>query len=145
MSYENNTHWILYLIPLFMASSVYAAKCGFVVLSLAEWMIIMSSIYYWSKNDSQFRRYVDIIIVQICILIHLLYAIKYKANITLLMLVLIIIFYFIGLYYNSNIAHAFVWIFGSIGMISLVNHLCKINKTEDICLGNYFCKKLNKN
>ncbi len=124
-----------------MASSIYAAKCRFIVLALAEWMIIMSSIYYWSKNNCQFRRCIDIVIVQISLYIHLYYAIKYKAKSTLIMIGLIIIFYFIGLYYNSDIAHAFVWIFGTIGMISLINHLCEINKTKDICLKNHFCKK----
>ncbi len=141
MSYDIDSHWMLYLSPLFMGTSIYAARCGFIVLSLAEWMIIISSIYYWSKHTSQFRRKVDIIIVQISFYIHLYYAIKYKSPTTLFFISLVVITYLIGLHYNSNIAHAFVWIFGCCGMISLVKHLCKINETEDICLLNNFCKK----
>ena len=136
-----NSHWLLYLIPIFMGTVIYAAKCGFILLAVVEWMVIMTSIYYWSNYTSNTRRSIDIAVVQLALYIHLYYAIKYKSIQTIYCYILLVLFYFIGRMHNSDVAHIFVWIFGALGSIFLIKHLCEINKHEDICLRDNFCKK----
>jgi hypothetical protein len=125
---STDSHWILYLTPLFMITSVYAAKCKFLILALLEWTVIMSSICYWSNLNCNIRRSIDIILVQVCFLVHIYYAIKYKAQKTLFFFSFTVIFYFLGQYYKSDVLHSFSWISTLIGTILLINHLCKVNK-----------------
>ncbi len=129
---NENMHWILYLTPLFMATSIYAAKCKFIILAIFECMVIISSICYWSDLNCKIRRGIDMTLVQLCLLVHVYYAIKYKARNTLFFYSLTIIFYFIGKYYNSDIIHSFSWISTLIGTILLINHLCKVNELKKI-------------
>jgi hypothetical protein len=138
---DYNAHWIRYLTPMFFITSVYAAKCGFPILSFAEWMVGFSSLYYWSNYSCNFRRTVDIVIVQISLYIHIYFSIRYKSTKSLYCFGLLAIFYFIGRAYDSIAAHVLVWIFGTLGAIILINHLCEINKNKDICLTNNICKK----
>ncbi len=138
---STDPHWILYLIPLFMGTCIYAIRCGFPVLAFSEWMVMVTSIYYWSNYNSNYYRSIDIAAVQLALYIHLYYTIKYKSKNILFLYIFVIILYFIGRHYNSYIIHSFVWITGSIATVLLIKHLCKVNETEDICLRDNFCKK----
>jgi len=108
-------HWMLMITPLAFITGVYAWYNDLKILAIAEWCLVASSIYYWSKHTDQLRRQIDMIVVQLSLYTHIAYIIWYSCYIVLLLYFCSMIAFGLGHYFDSNIAHSFVWIFGCIG------------------------------
>jgi hypothetical protein len=120
---ENELHWMLFITPLAGVTGIYAWYSDLKYLAIAEWCLVLSSIYYWSKCKDQFRRYVDIFVVQISFYIHLAYVFTYGCFAALTMYIFSIVAFGLGHKYDSNICHSFVWIFACIGNYFLIKYL----------------------
>ncbi len=129
-SYENNIkqnsgHWMLYLTPMAFFTGIYAVYCNLWILMLAEWSLVASSIYYWSHHINDWKRKIDMIVVQLSLYIHLYYAIYYSSYYSLTFYTFGMGTYIIGVVYNSYFAHALVWVFGCSANIFLTTGLCE--------------------
>ena len=91
---------------------------------LAEWSLVASSIYYWSHSMNDWRRKVDMIVVQLSLYTHLYYSIYYSSYYSLTFYSFGIGSYILGVIYNSYFAHALVWVFGCSANVLLTNGLC---------------------
>ena len=117
-------HWMLYFTPLLFFTGLFASYNGFYVLTITEWCLVLSSIYYWSGPYlDTYRRIADITVAQLSLYTHLYFAILYSSNISLILYGSAVTSYLIGIKFDSNQAHAFVWIFGVCANICLINHL----------------------
>ena len=118
-------HWMLYLTPMAFLTGIYAAKYSLWVLSVAEWSLVVSSVFYWLNHHDGWRRNVDMIVVQLSLYTHLYYVVRYSSYNAFALYILAMSSYIVGCIYNTNFAHAFVWIFGCAANVVLVNDLCK--------------------
>lgn len=116
---------MLYLSPLVFINTLHSSYCEIWPLTLAECALLISSIYYWLDNTNKIKRNIDITVVQISLYTHLYFTYINLSHYSFAFYVLGMISYIFGRLYNSNFAHAFVWIFGSIGNIILTNHICE--------------------
>lgn len=127
-------HWMLYITPLAFFTGIYNWYNDLKILAFSEWFLVASSIYYWSKCDCQFRRYVDMTIVQISLYIHIAYIYMYSCIIAFALYIFAIISFGLGHYFDSNLAHSFVWIFGCIGNVILTKNISSnISSNISIC------------
>jgi hypothetical protein len=118
-------HWMLYLTPMAFFTGMYAIHCRLWILMIAEWSLVASSIYYWSHHIDDWRRRLDMIVVQLSLYTHLYYSLYHSSYYSLSLYTFGMGSYIIGVFYNSYIAHAFVWVFGCTANIVLTNGLCE--------------------
>ena len=116
-------HWMLYITPTAALTGIYAFYKKIYVLAIAEWILVASSILYWSDPCCNWKRIVDMCVVQVSLFIHLYYVYLYKDITSLLLYLLGICSFMVGHLLNSNMAHSFVWWFGCAGNISLINNI----------------------
>lgn len=121
------SHWMLYITPMALFTGIYAAICNLWILAFAEWALVTSSVYYWSHYICRWRRCIDMVVVQLSLYTHLYFTLRYQSLFALKFYGLGITSYAIGVYYNSFIAHSFVWIFGCIANVFLINSLTSLH------------------
>lgn len=115
--------YMLYLTPMAFCTGIYAATHGLYVLAFAEWALVASSVYYWSHHMCAWRRTLDMVVVQLSLAIHLYFAMRKRSWTALKFYGLAMFSYIAGVYYNSYIAHAFVWMFGCVANVFLIADL----------------------
>ena len=115
--------YMLYLTPMALCTGMYAAAHGLWVLAFAEWALVASSLYYWSHHMCAWRRTVDMVVVQLSLATHLYFTLRYRSWNALNCYGLAMFSYIAGVYYNSYIAHAFVWMLGCIANVILITNL----------------------
>ena len=118
-------HWMLYVTPSAGITGIWAAINGIYILAIAEWILVASSVLYWSDPSCSWKRIVDICVVQASLFIHMYYIYLYKNVFSLLLYLLGICSFVLGHLLNSNIAHSFVWWFACAGNITLTNSIIK--------------------
>ena len=123
--YISKPHWILYITPSAALTGIYAFYNNIYTLAIAEWILVASSVLYWSDPCCSWKRIVDICVVNISFFIHLYYIYLYKDIFSLLLYLLGICSFVLGHLLNSNIAHSFVWWFACAGNITLINSIIK--------------------
>ena len=133
---ENELHWMLYITPLASITGIYAWKSKLYYIAIAEWFLVASSIYYWSRCKDEFRRYVDMVVVQLSLYVHLAYIFAYGCIIAFIMYFIAMVAFGLGHQYDSNIFHSFVWIFGCIGNYFLIKYISSINIPDIINVPN---------
>ena len=116
-------HWMLYITPAAALTGIYAFANNIYTLAIAEWILVASSVLYWSDPCCSWKRIVDMCVVQVSLFIHLYYVYLYKDITSLLLYLLGICSFMVGHLLNSNMAHSFVWWFGCAGNISLINNI----------------------
>jgi hypothetical protein len=116
----NKPHWMLFLTQIAFITGCIAFSHNFYIIALAEWLLVLSSIIYWMKPSCEFRRKIDIIIVQFSLYTHIFYSILCNSSMAICCYLIGMISYAIGLNKDSNIMHALVWIFGCIGNYKLI-------------------------
>lgn len=121
-------HWMLKVTPLAGFTGIYAAFHGLWILAVAEWFLLASSVYYWSNPKVQFRRSVDMTVVQLCLYTHLYYAWSTSSEWAFAMYFCGCSSYILSVYLNSFFTHVFVWLFGCTGNIILVHHITNMMK-----------------
>ena len=114
---------MLYITLTAVLTGIYAFYKDIYILAIAEWILVASSILYWSDPYCSWKRIVDMCIVQASLFIHLYYVYLYKDMTSLLLYLLGVCSFIAGHLLNSNIAHSFVWWFGCAGNISLINNI----------------------
>ena len=130
-SCETQLHWMLFITPLAGLTGIYAWYSNLKYLAIAEWCLVASSIYYWSSCKDQFRRYVDMIVVQLSLYVHLAYVFTYGCMIGLTMYFCSMIAFGLGHKYDSNFCHSFVWIFACIGNYILIKFITNSNNNNN--------------
>ena len=118
-------HWMLYVTPSAGITGIWAAANGIYTLVIAEWILVASSVLYWSDPNCSWKRIVDICVVHTSLFIHMYYIYLYKDMTSLLLYLLAICSFVLGHLLNSNIAHSFVWWFACAGNITLTNSIIK--------------------
>lgn len=129
---HSEPHWMLWLTPLAFLTGSYAYFLNFFILAYSEWTVFLTSILYWMKPVNNYRRKIDIIVVQLAFYIHLYYVFTYICYTGLFLYKFGILFYIIGLFFESNIFHALLWICGSIGNFVLITHYQQLNTILNI-------------
>ncbi len=119
-------HWMLYITPIAALTGIYAFVNNINTIAIAEWIVVASSVLYWSDPRCSWKRIVDMFVVQASLFIHLYYVYLYKDMESLLLYLLAVCSFIVGHLLNSNIAHSFVWWFGCAGNISLINNISQI-------------------
>ena len=122
-------HWMLYITPLAALTGIYAFNNNIYTLAIAEWILVASSVLYWSDPRCSWKRIVDMCVVQTSLFIHLYYVYLYKDMTSLLLYLLAICSFILGHLLNSNIAHSFVWWFGCAGNFNLLNNISLIKNS----------------
>lgn len=120
---QNDPHWMLLFTPLAFLTGCIAFKNNFYIIAIAEWFLVISSIIYWLKLTCEFRRKIDIIVVQLSLYTHIFYSIICNSSIAIICYLIGAMSYLVGLNINSNIMHSLVWIFGCVGNYNLIGDL----------------------
>ena len=129
MNYEkkitrpNNPHWMLLLTPLAAFTGLYAFYKKFYIIAFAEWLLVSTSILYWSCPSCNTRRLIDMVIVNISLFIHLGYSLLFTIVEPIVFYILGMVSYKLGVDLDSNFFHMGIWIFGCIGNIFLIYKL----------------------
>jgi hypothetical protein len=106
-------HPILLLIPIPLANVVYALYRGKELLAAAQLAIVISSVIYWSNTKCSTSRMLDMFIVKVGILIHFIYNLYYAVWAPIILFGLLAYVYMLGVHFNSDLIHSFIWIIGA--------------------------------
>jgi len=103
-----NLIWRVSWISLFTSS--YAAYNNYYDLALVPGSIFLTSINYWRKPDYSWRRYLDIIVVQIALMYQLIRAYNSEYSTTYYSFTFSgITMFFVGVYYHKKNEEKYVW------------------------------------
>lgn len=115
-------HPILTLLPIPIMNIMYGFSVGLQVIPTVQLGIVLTSILYWTNLDNSKFRILDIIFVISGIVIHYIYCYKYNCILASFIMLYCMGTYKLGVIYNSNFIHAFVWIIGYLGNYVFINH-----------------------
>lgn len=119
-------HPILLLLPLPLINIIYGFSVGLNIIALSQVSIICTSILYWTNLDNFALRILDILIVKTGIIIHFFHCYTYVCLYPALLMCCCVLTYLIGKYYDSNLIHSFVWIFGYVSNFYFISSYAEL-------------------
>jgi len=117
---------MLLLLPLPINNIIYGSLVGLILIPIVQFFIVITSILYWTNVNNIYYKILDILVVKIGIIIHFSYCYTYGCIFPALLMCLTILTYLLGRYFNSNLIHSFVWIFGYLGNYLFISNFEKI-------------------
>lgn len=116
-------HQMLLMTPLAFFSGFFICVFGLHYLAWGNWLVGVSSIYYWSDHTNQFKRKVDMIVVHLSFIVHIIYTYNYSCYHSALLYGLGVFSYGLARLYNSDVWHAVMWLFAIMSNIVLTLHI----------------------